>query len=74
MILLMIWLYTHQGGVKTIVFTDTLQTAFMLGGLVVCVHFLADAIAGASVQVGAGVRQFPCRPFGTPIPPRPDSG
>jgi Na+/proline symporter len=26
-ILLMIWLYTFQGGVKTIVFTDTLQTA-----------------------------------------------
>jgi Na+/proline symporter len=51
-ILLMIWLYTHQGGVKTIVFTDTLQTAFMLGGLVVCIYFLADAIAGS---VGTGV-------------------
>ncbi|MBL8515258.1 MAG: sodium:solute symporter [Betaproteobacteria bacterium] len=51
-ILLMIWLYTHQGGVKTIVFTDTLQAAFMLGGLVVCVVFLADAIAGG---IGAGV-------------------
>jgi Na+/proline symporter len=45
-ILLMIWLYTFQGGVKTIVFTDTLQTAFMLGGLLVCVYFLADGIQG----------------------------
>jgi Na+/proline symporter len=44
-ILLMIWLYTFQGGVKTIVFTDTLQTACMLGGLVVCVWMLADAVA-----------------------------
>jgi Na+/proline symporter len=43
-ILLMIWLYTHQGGVKTIVFTDTLQTAFMLGGLMICVYFLAGAL------------------------------
>ena len=45
-ILLMIWLYTFQGGVKTIVFTDTLQTACMLGGLLVCVHFLVGAMGG----------------------------
>jgi Na+/proline symporter len=43
-ILLMIWLYTFQGGVKTIVFTDTLQTACMLGGLVVCVFFLSHLL------------------------------
>ncbi len=41
-ILLMILLYTYKGGVKTIVWTDTLQTACMLGGLVVCVGFLMD--------------------------------
>jgi SSS family transporter len=45
-ILLMIWLYTFQGGVKTIVFTDTLQTACMLGGLLICVKFLVDALGG----------------------------
>lgn len=33
-VLLMIFLYTLQGGVKTIVWTDTLQTLFMLGALV----------------------------------------
>jgi Na+/proline symporter len=43
-ILLMIWLYTYKGGVKTIVFTDTLQTACMLSGLLFCVWFLANAI------------------------------
>ena len=43
-ILLMIWLYTFQGGVKTIVFTDTLQTACMLGGLLICVFFLMDLL------------------------------
>lgn len=51
-ILLMIWLYTYRGGVKTIVFTDTLQTAFMLGGLLICVVYLSDAIAGG---MGAGL-------------------
>jgi SSS family transporter len=39
-ILLMILLYTFEGGVKTIVFTDTLQTTFMLLGLVVCIIYI----------------------------------
>ena len=39
-ILLMILLYTFEGGVKTIVYTDTLQTTFMLLGLVVCIVFI----------------------------------
>ena len=36
-ILLLILLYTFEGGVKTIVYTDTLQTTGMLVGLVVCI-------------------------------------
>jgi len=39
-ILLMILLYTFEGGVKTIVYTDTLQTSFMLLGLIVCVIYI----------------------------------
>jgi Na+/proline symporter len=39
-ILLMILLYTFEGGVKTIVFTDTLQTTFMLLGLVICIIYI----------------------------------
>lgn len=39
-ILLMILLYTFEGGVKTIVFTDTLQTSFMLIGLMVCLVYI----------------------------------
>lgn len=43
-ILIMILLYTYEGGVKTIVFTDTLQTTFMLAGLVVCVIYILNAM------------------------------
>jgi Na+/proline symporter len=39
-ILLMILLYTFEGGVKTIVFTDTLQTTFMLVGLIACIIYI----------------------------------
>jgi SSS family transporter len=42
-ILVMILLYTYKGGVKTIVWTDTLQTTCMLAGLVICsVYILSN--------------------------------
>jgi Na+/proline symporter len=46
-VLVMILLYTVEGGVKALVWTDTLQTAGMLTGLVVCVLLLwrPDAFA-----------------------------
>jgi len=40
----MILLYTYQGGVKTIVWTDTLQTSCMLFGLFACVWILLGAL------------------------------
>src|SRR5437764_4672067 len=43
-ILLMILLYTFEGGVKTILFTDTLQTTFMLLGLIVCVICILNSL------------------------------
>ncbi len=39
-ILILIVAYTFKGGVKTIVWTDTLQTTFMLGGLIICVIYI----------------------------------
>lgn len=43
-ILAMILLYTFKGGVKTIVWTDTLQTTCMLAGLVFCVMYILKAL------------------------------
>ena len=43
-ILVMILLYTFKGGVKTIVWTDTLQTTCMLAGLVFCVVYILKAM------------------------------
>jgi len=40
----LILLYTFEGGVKTIVWTDTLQTSGMLLGLVVCVIYLLNGL------------------------------
>ena len=43
-ILIMILLYTYEGGVKTIVYTDTLQTTCMLAGLVICVFYILNQL------------------------------
>jgi len=55
-ILLMILLYTFEGGVKTIVYTDTLQTSFMLLGLVVCIGWILSktglSLGGALETLG----------------------
>ncbi|MBS9767734.1 MAG: sodium:solute symporter [Flavobacteriaceae bacterium] len=42
--LVLIWLYTFRGGIKTIVWTDTLQTACMLLSLVISIFILANAL------------------------------
>lgn len=43
-ILLMILLYTFEGGVKTIVYTDMLQTSCMLIGLVICLVYILNSM------------------------------
>lgn len=54
-ILLMILLYTFEGGVKTIVWTDTLQTSCMLAGLVICVIFILNQL---NTGVGGALQQL----------------
>ena len=54
----MILMYTYQGGVKTIVWTDTLQTSCMLFGLVACVAFLLDRL---DLTIGQSLAQMDAR-------------
>ncbi|NNF76096.1 MAG: sodium:solute symporter [Flavobacteriaceae bacterium] len=38
--ILLIWIYTNKGGIKTIVWTDTLQTLFMIVAVVLSIYFI----------------------------------
>lgn len=42
--IVLIWIYTSRGGIKTIVWTDTLQTAFMLLSVILTVYFVSDLL------------------------------
>ena len=39
--ILLIWLYTFRGGIKTIIWTDTLQTLFMLSAVGITIYAIA---------------------------------
>ena len=42
--LILIWLYTNKGGLKTIIVTDTLQTTFLVLAVVLSIVFMADGM------------------------------
>jgi SSS family transporter len=46
----LIWIYTHRGGIKTVVWTDTLQTFFMLASVVVCIIVVGDALEFSGIS------------------------
>ncbi|WP_075601936.1 sodium:solute symporter [Saccharicrinis aurantiacus] len=42
--ILLIWLYTFRGGIKTIIWTDTLQTIFMLTSVIITIIYMAKSM------------------------------
>jgi len=42
--ILLIWIYTFRGGIKTIVWTDTLQTLFMITAVILSIYLITDSL------------------------------
>ncbi|MFD0763185.1 sodium:solute symporter [Lutibacter aestuarii] len=42
--ILLIWVYTYKGGIKTIVWTDTLQTFFMIFAVIATIYILLNRL------------------------------
>lgn len=42
--ILLIWVYTNRGGIKTIVWTDTLQTFFMIAAVILSIYFINEQL------------------------------
>lgn len=49
--LLFIYIYTFRAGIKTIVWTDTLQTVFMLAAVIVSILFIAKNLNMSTSQI-----------------------
>lgn len=41
---LLIWIYTFRGGIKTIVWTDTLQTSFMIVSVILSIYLINQSL------------------------------
>ena len=42
--LVLIWAYTHKGGLKTIIITDTMQTVFLMLSVILSIYFIAQSL------------------------------
>jgi len=51
--ILLIWLYTNRGGIKTIIWTDTLQTAAMLTAVILTIFFITKQM---NLSLGETIR------------------
>jgi Na+/proline symporter len=49
--IVLIWVYTFRGGIKTIVWTDTLQTLFMLISVVITIWFILSEMGWSIGEV-----------------------
>jgi len=54
LLVLLIWLYTHKGGIKTLVWTDSFQTLCMIAALVLIISKVSGAL-GLSLADAAAV-------------------
>jgi Na+/proline symporter len=43
-VLLLIWLYTHKSGIKTIVWTDALQSFFLISVIIISIYTIKNAL------------------------------
>ena len=55
--IVLIWLYTFRGGIKTIVWTDTLQTTFMLAAVFISVALVASSLDLSLIDLGKRVAE-----------------
>ena len=46
-----VWLYTNRGGVRSLIWTDTLKTVCLVSSLVLCIVFIARSLGMSGTEV-----------------------
>ncbi|HEX9959247.1 MAG TPA: sodium:solute symporter, partial [Fibrella sp.] len=57
--ILLIWLYTFKGGVKTIIITDTLQTTFLVTAVMLTIVLISRQLNMGFSEVTAAIKSSP---------------
>ena len=58
--ILLIWIYTTRGGVKTIIWTDSLQTVFLISAVVLTIYFIFSSFGWS---LGEMIREVEASPY-----------
>lgn len=51
-----VWLYTFKGGVKSLIWTDTLKTTCLIVSVVLCIHYIASTFSLGAVETLQTIR------------------
>lgn len=57
--LLLIWIYTYRAGIKTVVYTDTIQTFFMLASIIVSAIIIMKSLNMSFGETVTAIREHP---------------
>ena len=57
--ILLIWIYTTKGGVKTIIWTDSLQTIFLITAVVLTIYFIFSSFGWSFGDMVRNVEESP---------------
>lgn len=57
--MLLVWLYTRRGGVKSLIWTDTLKTCCLIASVVLCILFICRELGFSWQAAAAAVRESP---------------
>lgn len=55
----LIWLYTVQGGVKTLIWTDTLKSFCLIMSVVLCIYFVAQNLGFSFGEMASTISSHP---------------
>src|SRR5665647_1250130 len=55
----LIWVYTYRGGVKTIIWTDSLQTIFLLSAVIMTIYYLFSHFGWTAEQAFRKINEHP---------------
>ena len=55
----LIWVYTYRGGVKTIIWTDSLQTIFLLSAVILTIYYIFSSFGGSVAETFQKINDHP---------------
>lgn len=57
--ILLIWVYTYRGGVKTIIWTDSLQTIFLLTAVILTIYYIFSSFGWSAAETLKKINEHP---------------